>query len=180
MPSVKPAASIKGHNMMKNFLISKRIRLHHDQDIGQVKDFLKNTLEQTIDVTEISPGNEHFYMKGSMGSLFDFVRSARIFAEFDMICEESKTEKELRIIVKGSATLSYSMAFMYFALFCIILFAGLLPGSIETGSENSSALDAMVFLLIGYYIKTEIDRGLHEAEAQFNSTLNVLGVRFGY
>lgn len=164
---------------MRNFLISERIKIKHDQDIGEVKDFMKQTINQVIEVKEISPGNDHFFIRGSTGGLFDFVRKAKVFAEIDMVTENTKTENELRVFVKGNAVLSYSMMIVYLLLFFLILFAGLLPGSIETGSENSSALDALVFLLIGYYIKTEIDKSLDETEKHIRATLKTLNTRFG-
>ncbi len=164
---------------MRNFLISERINIKHDQDIAEVKTFLQDTLNQVIEVKDISAGNETFYVKGSTGGLFDFVRKAKVFAEFDMVTENSKTENELRLFVKGNAILSYSMMAVYLFLFFLILFAGLLPGSIETDSENSTALDALVFLLIGYYIKTEIDKSLVDAEQHIRDTIKTLNTRFG-
>ncbi len=163
---------------MRNFLISERIKLNPDQDISEVKEFLEQTISQVINVEEISAGNEHFLVKGSTDGLFDFIRRAKVYADFDMLVEDVKTAKELRIIVRGNALLSYSMTMSYLLLFCLILFAGLLPGSIETGSEKSSALDALVFLLIGYYIKTEVDRSLLEAEDHMKNTIKTLKTRF--
>lgn len=163
---------------MRNYLMSERIRLNHDQDISEVKKFLYDTLSQIIDLKEISPSNDYFFLKGTTGGMFDFVRKTRIYADVNMIVEETKNEKELKIFVKGNAVISYSMAFSYLVLFSLILFAGLLPGSIETDSENSTALDALVFLLIGFYIKTEIDKSLLEAEEHIRDTLKLLKTRF--
>ncbi len=163
---------------MRNFLFSERIKLNPDQDIAEVKSFLEETLSQVIELKEISTSSDHFYVKGSTGGLFDFIRKAKIFVEFDFIVEKTKTDKELRVFVKGNTALSLSMAFSYLFLFSLILFAGLLPGSIETGSENSSALDALVFLVIGYYIKTEIDRSLIESEQHIIQSVKTLKTRF--
>ena len=163
---------------MRNFLISERITLNPDQDISEIKEFLKQTISQVIELDEITAGNEHFLIRGTTGGLFDFIRNAKVYADFDLMAEDSKTSKELRIFVKGNAVLSYSMMLSYLVLFCLILFAGLLPGSIETDSENSTALDALIFLIIGYYIKTEIDKGLLEAEKHIEDTIKTLKTRF--
>jgi hypothetical protein len=164
---------------MKNFILSSRIQLDRDQDLEEIKDFLNNNAAQIIDISEMSAGINHFHLKGSTGSLFDFIRRAKIYAEFDMIVDDTKASKDLRLIVKGHSTYTVSLTTFYMVLFIAILVAGLLPGSFETDWVNSNALDAIVFLLVGYYIKTDLDNALDEAEQAIKDTIKTLETRFG-
>lgn len=164
---------------MKPFLYSKRILIKPDQSLDDVKEFLKTTLGTTMDLTEVGPGTEQFTVQGTTGSLFDFIRRAHTSAEYTMMAEDTKNGRELRIMVSGSSSITYSLITVYLVLFLFIMAVGLLPGSIETSGEESDAIDALVFLLIGLYIKLDIDRGLKDASETMESALGVIETRFG-
>lgn len=164
---------------MKSFLFSRKIVIDRDRDTDEVKEFLRTTLADNMDVTEMTPGEQEFMLKGSTGAVFESIRKASLNARFRIFTEETKTERELKIIVNGNTNLTWSLTITYIALFVLVLLVGMLPGSIETFGEDSTPLDALIFLLIGLYIKTDIDNSMREAESHLKQALEAVDVRYG-
>jgi len=148
-----------------------------DKEISaeDLRSALIGRIEKAIAIEKISDGADHFSMAGTSGSPASLTRHARL--DLDV---EIKFDKNIaRILISGYSRTAKSLMFMYLTLFFLMLLVGLLPGSIETGGDNSGAMDALVFVIFGIFIAMDVTKKLAEPREFLETALESLNTSFG-
>ncbi len=160
---------------MKHIEVSKKISLSRDVDVDRLKTVLMERLEKVLVVEKITGGSDCFQISATTGSPSGIARHARL----DLSVAIGLEGDVARIIVDGYARPALSLTILYTVLFFFFLLAGLLPGFIETNADKSGAVDALVFLIFGIYIVTDVNKKLAEPHQFLESALESLNTTFG-
>lgn len=143
-----------------------------DSDVTEERlkeDFL-NRMQRFSEFSSIGDSATLFDVRGTTGVPASLTRHSRIDLQNSIHIQGGVA----RITVSGYVRHAKSLVVLYFFLFFIALLIGLLPGSIETSLEDSGAIDALVFLILGMYIVYDINRKLSEPQALIAQALNTL------
>ncbi len=162
---------------MKHIEVSRKIHLAKEVKPEELKNALVGRLEKTIEIETISDGLGEFKIMGTTGSPASLTRHARL--DLDTHIFFDKKENVVRILISGFSRTARSLTILYWILFFCMLLVGLLPGSIETSAESSGAVDALVFLIFGIYIITDINKKLSEPKESLETALESLDTTFG-
>lgn len=160
---------------MKYIEVSKKIRLTREAGLEEVKKALTDRLRRAFKIDSIKETENGFLFQGTTGKIGGFMRHARV----DLDVRISKNQEYVRVMVHGQSMLASKLVFTYGFLFLVVLFAGLLPGSIETGADSSGALDALVFIVFGIFTYFDVSKKLNEPELYLEAILNSLDTEFG-
>lgn len=160
---------------MKHIEVSKKIILSKPVDAATLKEALVERLEKIVEIESLSDGLENFSLTGTTGAPDSITRHARLDLDVSLRFEEDIA----RILVSGTARSARSLMVLYWALFLVMLFVGLLPGSIETAGATSGAMDALVFVIFGIFIVIDINNKLSEPKENLSTALESLNTRFG-
>lgn len=159
---------------MKNFELSQKVNLTTGAGIHEIKHALMTILGRSFAIDTVQESPQGFHFRGTTGGKRSWVRHAQAHADINIIYENTCA----RILVHGYSTVPVSMMVGYCILFVLVLFAGLLPGSINTG-DDGTAMDALCFLIFGIFIFFDIDKKLDEPQAYLRATLDSVNVEFG-
>ena len=160
---------------MKHIEVSKKIILSKPVDAATLKEALVERLEKIIEIESLSDGTESFSVTGTTGAPDSITRHARLDLDVSLRFEDDIA----RILISGTARSARSLMVLYWALFLVMLFVGLLPGSIETSADASGAMDALVFVIFGIFIVIDINNKLSEPKENLSTALESLNTRFG-
>lgn len=160
---------------MKYIEVSRKIKLTREASQDDLKKALLTRLRRAFDVDALSESTEGFHLEATTGGPNTITRHARLSVDVNI----SKSQENARIIIHGHMKAAMSLLVSYTVLFMVVLFAGLLPGSIETSGERSGALDALVFLFFGIFIFYDVQRKVTEPREYLESALDSLDVEFG-
>jgi hypothetical protein len=90
-----------------------------------------------------------------------------------------KTEHhKARIIIDGSAEINNSNKVFYALCILTLLVLGLFPGTINTRGQGT-AVDAMVFMFLGFFVVYDMNKKLAEPEALLERVLNSVATEYG-
>jgi hypothetical protein len=162
---------------MKHLTVSKKIELRRKASVADVRDLLISRLEKTMDIKAISDGDNEgdFSISGTTGSPASMTR----YAKLDLNVVISLDKNVARILISGYSRVAFSMIMLYLFLFSIILLVGLLPGFIETDAENSGAMDALFFLILGIFVMVDVNKKLADPKEDLESALEAADTIFG-
>ncbi|MCB1556705.1 MAG: hypothetical protein KDJ15_05265 [Alphaproteobacteria bacterium] len=160
---------------MKHIEVSRKIHLSRAVEPALLKDALLNRLQGAMEIETVSDGEEHFKLVGTTGSPSSMTRHAQVEMDVDMTLDGNTA----RIILSGVTRPAYSLTILYTVLFLFFLFIGLLPGFIETSADKSDAVDALVFLIFGIYIVTDVNKKTSEPRELIEAALDSLDTTFG-
>lgn len=159
---------------MKHLEVSRRIPLTKVLGTNKVKESIIFRMENAMEVKKVSSQDDVFTVKASTGAPGAVVRHADVSVDYKII----QDKEFLRILGTGRTKVSVSLVLMYVLFVLVILAVGLLPGSIETG-DKGSAMDALIFLLIGVYIAFDISKKLTEPKEILEDILQSIDTEFG-
>ncbi len=160
---------------MKHLSVSKKIQLKRKASVGDVKKLLLESLEKTIELKSISEGDEDFSVQGTTGSPASMTRHAKL----DLDIKIDIDKETARVLISGYSRVAFSLVLLYSLLFSIILLVGLLPGFIETDAENSGAIDALFFLILGIFVMIDVNKKLSDPKEDLESALESIDTTFG-
>jgi hypothetical protein len=160
---------------MKHIEVSKKIKLAKPVTAGEIREALVERLEKIIEIENLSEGTEDFSLSGTTGSPASLTRHARLDLDVSIRHEGDVA----RIIMSGHSRTARSLIFMYWTLFMVMLFVGLLPGSIETNADSSTSMDALVFMIFGIFIVMDVNGKLTEPKQYLETVLESLNTRYG-
>ena len=116
-----------------------------------------------------------FSISGTTGSPASMTR----YAKLDLNVVISLDKNVARILISGYSRVAFSMIMLYLFLFSIILLVGLLPGFIETDAENSGAMEALFFLILGIFVMVDVNKKLADPKEDLESALEAADTIFG-
>jgi uncharacterized protein YhhL (DUF1145 family) len=154
---------------------SKKIRLTRDVSEEDLKQSMLERLRRAFDIDTMTENQKGFYIEGTTGGTDKITRHARLRLNVQI----SKHNEMARIIMFGSSKMARSLLITYSILFFIVLLVGLLPGSIDTSGDGSSAMDALVLLIFGIFIFYDIHKKISEPREYIDSILHSLDTEFG-
>lgn len=161
---------------MRYIEASRKIKLSKKTTTeAQVKKALQERLAGGLKVNDWKNSKSGAHFVAKTGGCGGIIHHARM--EIDV--KVAKSADTMRIIACGHARVAKSLLVSYTALFLLVLLAGLLPGSIETGGESSTASDALVFIIFGIFIFYDINQKLAEPGRHLEAALKSLDVEFG-
>lgn len=159
---------------MAHIEVSRKIELGKKVDTADIKNALVERLEKILEIENISDGLEVFKVIGTTGSDTSLTRHARISIDIEIECEA----KLARVMISGRSEVAKSLISFYGFALIVILLVGLLPGSVNTGVDGG-AMDALVFLLVGFFMVYDMSRKLEEPANVLSSILETLDTQFG-
>lgn len=162
---------------MKHIEVSKKISLSQPVEIETLRSSLIDALSRALEIEEVSDVLDHFRVVGTTGSPAAMARNARLDLRVDMALDADGSAA--RVIISGYSRPPRSLMILYTVLFIFLLLVGLLPGFIETNAEKSGAIDALVFLIFGIYMVTDVNKKLAEPSELIEAALNSLDTTFG-
>lgn len=162
---------------MKHIEVSRKINLSKPVKPEELKKSLLNCIENAIQVEDVGEADDHFQIVGTTGSPTGMTRHAKVNLTAK-IALDSK-DKTARIIVSGYAHAARSLTVLYSIAFLFLLFVGLLPGFVETNAENSSALDALFFLIFGIFIVFDTNSKIALTKQYLETALESLDTTYG-
>jgi len=154
---------------------SRKIKLTKDVSLDDIKAALIAHLEKGLTINESQHGESRIQISAYTSGPFKFIRQARL----DLTISLEKNQEILRIVVSGRAHLAHTMAAFYALLLLVVLFIGLLPGSIETHGQNSGAGDALVFIIFGLFIFYDTHNKMTEPVHYIRSVLDTMDTQYG-
>jgi hypothetical protein len=155
--------------------VSKKISLAKAIKPEDIKQILVHRLGKAYVISSISDNANEFSVSASTGPVGSFSRHTKLKLDVQIESEG----KICRILVSGKCSISKSLLLYYFIAFIALLMAGLLPGSIETGFDQSDALDALVFLIFGVFLSIDINRKLREPKEFIETILESINTLYG-
>lgn len=160
---------------MKHLAVSRKIELKKEATLQEVRELLIERLEKTIEIKNITDGDNEFTLNGTTGSPASMTRHAKLDLNVAI-----KMDKDVaRILISGYARVAFSMILLYMFLFSIILLVGLLPGFVSTNAEESGALDALFFLILGIFVMFDVNKKLSDPKDDIEAALESLDTTFG-
>lgn len=160
---------------MKYLEVSKKIKLTKTATQADIRNALIKRLDKAFRVQKVNKNKAGFSLVGNTGGPKSLVRYAHVNLDVKVI----KDKTTMRILATGHSKMAFSLLLSYTALFLLILFAGLLPGSIETSGESSGAMDALVLMIFGIFIFYDINKKIAEPEQYLEAALKSLDVEYG-
>lgn len=160
---------------MKYIEVSRKIKLSKKVSAQELKKAFVARLERTIEIETISDDSAYFKITGTTGTPEGITRHARLSLDINMSFND---DGDARILVSGTARTARSLTILYAFFFFLLMMVGLLPGSIETGYEASGAIDALVLLILGIYVTTDINKKLEEPKGYLETVLKSLDTTF--
>jgi len=160
---------------MKHLAVSRKIELKKEATLQNVRELLIERLEKTIEIKSISDGDSEFTLNGTTGSPASMTRHAKL----DLNVTIKMDKNVARILISGYARVAFSLILLYMFLFSIILLVGLLPGFISTNADESDALDALFFLILGIFVMFDVNKKLSEPKDDIEAALESLDTTFG-
>lgn len=160
---------------MKHIEASKRIKLTRDISEEDLKQSMMERLKRAFDVENVTESGKGFHVEGTTGGTDSITRHARI----DLNVQVVKQNEICRIMIFGYSKMARSLLISYIMIFMLVLFIGLLPGSIETSAETSGPEDALVLLLLGVFIFYDINKKVDDPKEYLTSILNSMETEFG-
>ncbi len=160
---------------MKYIDVSQKIHLTKEAEQEDVKQALLTRMRRAFKVDTLTEKDTGFHLVGTTGGPKGLVRHANVDIDVSVI----KSQEKIRVLVNGYSDTSRSLLISYTSLFLLVLFTGLLPGSIETSGAESGAADALVFVFFGIFIFYDINKKLAEPGDHIRAALDSLDVEFG-
>jgi hypothetical protein len=160
---------------MKYLEVSKKITVSGDTSEQDLKQAVLERLRRGFKISHLDESDGSFKFRGTTGGARSVVRHAGVNLDVQI----RKKGNVARVFVYGYCSMAKSLLISYSFLFLMVLVAGLLPGSIETGGETSGAIDALVFLIFGIFIFYDINQKLLEPGENIQSALQSLETEFG-
>jgi len=160
---------------MKHIEVSRKIQLARQVSAEDLKKELIARLGRAIEIDKTGDGVNEFALSGTTGSPDSITRHAKVDVDVSIRFDGNAA----RMVISGFSRPARSLSVLYGILFFFMLLVGLLPGSIETNAETSGAMDALVFLIFGIYIITDINKKLAEPKEYLETALESLNTTFG-
>ena len=159
---------------MKYIEVSKKIKLSGDVSEEQIRHSLLARMRRAFVLDRLDDQPSSISVSATTGGPGRMLRYARL----DLNITVTKTKDAVRVIMYGYTQVAKSLLVSYSFLFLLVLLAGLLPGSLESG-EDSGPLDAIVFVIFGIFIFYDINKHLTEAKEHLQAVLDSLDTEFG-
>ncbi|HRQ60801.1 MAG TPA: hypothetical protein PLO23_04725 [Alphaproteobacteria bacterium] len=160
---------------MKHVEVSRRFKLTREASVEDLKAALLDSLRGPFDIDSIEDDGDMLKVRGTTGGRDSINRHAKV----DLSIKVLKQQEMARIVVTGTSGMARSLLISYTGLVLLVLLAGLLPGSIETGGEGSDALDTLVLMVFGLFIFYDITRKVGEPAEYLSAILQSLETEFG-
>ena len=160
---------------MRYIEVSKKITLTKEANREEIAQAFLDRLRRAFLVETLEETDSGFHLIGTAGSnLKKFVRHSHV----DLTVDISKNQETIRVLAHGHTRTARSLMVSYTILFFLVVIAGLLPGSIETGGESSGS-DALVFMILGIFVLYDIYKKIAEPKEHLQAALDSLDVEFG-
>ncbi len=160
---------------MRYFEVSQKIGLSKDVTEQALKQALLDRLQRAFTIGSFVEDERGFDLEIKTGVHDSPIKNSKAQVHVELI----KTKDAARFLVYGQSGTSMSLTLWYSFLFLIVLLLGLVPGSIETGAENSGAMDVLVFIVFGIFTFYDIDKKLDEPKCAVTAALASLETEFG-
>jgi len=160
---------------MKYIEVSRKIKLSKKVSTTALKKSFVERLEKIIEIETISDDSAHFKITGTTGTPEGITRHARLLLDVNISFND---DGDARILISGTARTARSLVILYAFFFFLLMMAGLLPGSLETGYESSGAVDALVLLILGIYVTLDINKKLEDPKEYLETVLKSLDTTF--
>lgn len=159
---------------MRHIELSRNIRVTDNSSDQRIQQALITRLQRAFMTRRLEEYDGGFRFEGTTGTPRGLVREARA----DITVNLMRKKESMRIFIHGNTHISRSLVIAYCVLFVMVLFAGLLPGSINTSGDGSDAMDALVFLIFGIFIFYDIEKKLLSAEERLAAALESVDNEF--